>query len=102
LHALADPEQRIFGWIGADPERLNHFTTVFAPTPIDLSDDNHRSAGTEIAMFGNDVLKGIFRKQSYIGVECTTYAPYEGPAYTALVTETYKARGRLVAMGKQN
>lgn len=102
LHALADPEQRIYGWIGADPERLNHFTAAFAPTPIDLSDDNHRSGGTEIAMFGNDVLKGKFRKQSYIGVECTAYAPYEGPAYTALVTETYKARSRLVATAKPN
>ena len=102
LHALADPEQRIYGWIGADPERLNHFAAAFAPTSIDLSDDNHRSAGTEIAMFGNDVLKGIFRKRSYIGVECSTYAPYEGPAYTALVTETYKARTRLVATAKQN
>ena len=102
LHVLADPQQRIYGWIGADPERLNHFSAAFAPTPIDLSDDNHRSAGTEIAMFANDVLKGNFRKQSYIGVQCSTYAPYEGPAYTALVTETYKARGRLVATGKQN
>jgi DNA helicase II / ATP-dependent DNA helicase PcrA len=100
LHALADPEQRIYGWIGADPERLNHFSAVFAPASIDLSDDNHRSAGTEIAMFGNDVLKGTFRKQSYVGVECITYPPFEGPAYTALVTETYKARSRLVAAGK--
>ncbi len=101
LHALADPEQRIYDWIGADPERLNHFIAAFAPISIDLSDDNHRSAGTEIAMFGNDVLKGRFQKQSYVGVQCTTYLPYEGPAYAALVTETYKARSRLVATGKQ-
>lgn len=100
LHALADPEQRIYDWIGADPERLNHFIAAFTPTVKDLSDDNHRSAGTEITMFANDVLKGEFRKATYVGVECHTYEPYERSAYTALVTQTYKARQRLVASGK--
>lgn len=30
LHALADPEQCIYGWLGADPERLNHLGTEWA------------------------------------------------------------------------
>jgi DNA helicase II / ATP-dependent DNA helicase PcrA len=43
LIALADPEQRIYDWIGADPERLNQFIAKFIPTQVDLSSDNHRS-----------------------------------------------------------
>ena len=62
LIALADPEQRIFEFIGADPERLNHFTAAFAPSVHDLADDNHRSMGTDIALFGNDMLSGKFRQ----------------------------------------
>lgn len=61
LIALADPEQRIYGWLGADPARLDHFRRGFRPTEVDLSTDNHRSAGTEIALFGNDLLTGKFR-----------------------------------------
>lgn len=93
--ALADPEQRIYDFIGADPERLSHFRAAFSPTDIDLSDDNHRSAATDISIFGNDLLTGRFR-QSYNGIELAGYDPYEAGAMTALVTSTYAARKRLV------
>ena len=102
LYALADPEQRIYDWLGADPDRLNQFDARFAPSKIDLSTDNHRSSGTEIMEYGNDILTGRFRKQSYIGVEIVTYPPNENEAFSGLVTTTYKARKRLVDGGRQD
>jgi DNA helicase-2/ATP-dependent DNA helicase PcrA len=101
LHALADPEQRIYGWIGADPRRLDHFVSSFAPTCKDLSDDNHRSYGTEIIAFANDVLIGTFRQVRYGGVECKLFEPIEGRAHTMLVTEIYTARKRIFATGRR-
>jgi DNA helicase-2/ATP-dependent DNA helicase PcrA len=100
LIALADPEQRIFDFIGADPERLNHFREKFAPVEVDFGTTNHRSAGTEIGLFGNDILKGTFQKSSYVGIDCQVFEPYPDAAMSKLVTTTYAARGRLVAGGK--
>lgn len=99
LIALADPEQRIFDFIGADPERLAHFLDAFNPTEIDFSGANHRSAGTDIAKFGNDVLSGTFGQENYEGIDCLLFKPYADQAMTALVTSVYKARKRLVDAG---
>ena len=101
LISLADPEQRIYDFIGADPERLNHFRAAFTPVEVDLSTDNYRSAGTEILMFGNDLLTGKFRQKAYRGIEFCTYEPYADQAMTALVTITYSARTRLVKSGRK-
>ncbi len=102
LIALADPEQRIYDWIGADPARLDHFREAFKPTEVDLSTDNHRSAGTEIALFGNDVLTGKFRQDAYKGIDFDVFDPFPDPAMTKLVTTVYKARKRLVDAGVVN
>lgn len=99
LITLADPEQRIYDWIGADPARLDHFRETFAPTEVDLSTDNHRSTGTEIAMFGNDLLTGKFRQDAYKGVAFDVFDPFPNPAMTKLVTTTYAARQRLSKQG---
>ncbi|GAO21709.1 UvrD/REP helicase [Alicycliphilus sp. B1] len=99
LIALADPEQRIYDWIGADPARLDHFRKAFTPTEIDLSTDNHRSAGTDIAIFGNDILTGRFRQQEYTGIAFDMFDPFPDPAMTKLVTTIYAARQRLIAQG---
>lgn len=99
LIALADPEQRIYDWIGADPARLDHFRKASTPTEVDLSTDNHRSAGTEIAMFGNDILTGKFRQNTYTGIACDIFEPFLDPAMTKLVTTTYAARQRLIKHG---
>ncbi len=102
LIALADPEQRIYDWIGADPARLDHFREAFRPTEVDLSTDNHRSAGTEIVLFGNDVLTGKFRQDSYKGINLDIFDPFPDPAMTKLVTTVYAARKRLVDAGIVN
>jgi DNA helicase-2/ATP-dependent DNA helicase PcrA len=102
LLALADPEQRIYDWIGADPERLNHFKKEFTPIEVDLGMDNHRSSGTDIVAFGNDILKGKFRKEPYTGVELVVYPPNKNEAYSELVTTTYRARKRLADSGLKN
>lgn len=99
LIALADPEQRIYDWIGADPQRLNHFRGAFTPKQIDLGTDNHRSPGTEIIVFGNDLLTGRFRQQEYRGVAFECFDPFRDPAMTKLVTTTYAARQRLIRQG---
>jgi DNA helicase II / ATP-dependent DNA helicase PcrA len=99
LIALADPEQRIYDWIGADPARLDHFREAFVPTEVDLSTDNHRSTGTEIAMFGSDLLTGKFRQDAYKGVAFDVFDPFPDPAMTKLVTTTYAARQRLCKEG---
>lgn len=101
LVALADPEQRIFDFIGADPERLNHCRQEFKPTEFDLADENHRSKGTDILVFGNDILKGKFRKESYVGIECLLFEPNTNQAFAALTTQTLQARERLIKRGKK-
>jgi DNA helicase-2/ATP-dependent DNA helicase PcrA len=65
LIALADPEQRIYDWNGADPARLDHFRKALAPIEVNLQNENHRSPGTEINLFGNDILSGIFCQSRY-------------------------------------
>lgn len=102
LIALADPEQRIFDFIGADPERLNHFREAFHPSEHDLAGDNHRSKGTEITLFGNDILSGKFRKSNYEGIHFELFASNSNQAYATLTTQVLQARKRLVDAGKRD
>ena len=95
LTVLADPEQRIFDFLGADPRRLDHFRVAFSPKEIDLGSQNHRNGETEIAAFGRAILSGRFEKAQYSGVECQTYGASSGQAYSAVVTATYAARKRV-------
>ena len=102
LLALADPEQRIYEWIGADPKRLNHFRCAFSPIEVNLGTDNHRSPGTDIAVFGNDILKGTFRDEPYAGVQICVYPPNQNQAFSGLITATYQARMRLVDRAQED
>lgn len=102
LIALADPEQRIYDWIGANPARLEHFREKFTPADIDLHTDNHRSVGTDIAIFGNDLLTSKFRQQKYKGITVDVFNPSLIPAMTKLVTTIYTIRQRLILQGIEN
>ena len=98
--ALADSEQRIFDFIGADPERLVHFQEAFKPTVIDLENTNHRSNGTEIASFANDILAARFSKSVYEGVEVRKFPSNKNQAYAALISAVLEARQRMIKSGK--
>ncbi len=100
--ALADAEQRIFDFIGADPERLDHFTEAFTPTVIDLKTANYRSSGTEIALFANDILTGSFSKSAYTGIFVQPFPGNKNQAYSSLITAVLQARRRLIASGKHD
>jgi ATP-dependent DNA helicase UvrD/PcrA len=102
LIALADPEQRIFEFIGADPERLNHFRQEFKPNEFDLAGDNHRSKGTELSLFGNDILKGKFSQKSYNGVNIFGFESNADQALATVTTHTLKARERLIESSKRS
>lgn len=95
LIALADPEQRIFDFIGADPKRLEHFRNTFSPTEINFGTANYRSVGTEITNFGNDIVSGNFQKKSYKGIYLVHYYPSSTRAMLALLNTTKEALKRL-------
>ena len=73
LIALGDPEQRIYEFRGADPRRLGEFVEAFQPGSFDFSGENHRSTGTDITVFGNDLLTGQNRGKEYTHVKIARY-----------------------------
>ena len=99
LLALADPEQRIFDFVGAHPKRLQHFEERFTTTKFDLSDENHRSKGTQLTQLGNDILVGRLSRDKYNGFQYVLFKPNQNQAYTALVIKTLEARKRLISTG---
>lgn len=84
LIALADPEQRIYEFRGADPERLKQFQQKFNPEIFDFGAENHRSSGTDIIQYGNDFLLGNHLGKQYKNVHLVKYPYYSGksPYYT--------------------
>jgi len=71
--ALADAEQRIYEFRGADPARIGEFINVFNPTQYDFGNENNRSNGTDIVQFGNDLLTGANKGKKYKDVKCIGY-----------------------------
>lgn len=78
--SLADLDQQIFDHLeGVGPERLDHIKAALAPVFVDLGSDNNRSPGTEIAVFGNDILANTPRRAPYLGVGRQMYDPRQDP-----------------------
>lgn len=82
---LADMEQQIFDHLpGVGPERIVAIRESLAPLEIDLGSDNHRSPGTEIAVFGTDILTGKVRGSPYLGVSRLVY-PNKNPDWNRIL-----------------
>lgn len=75
---LADPDQRIYEFRGADPNRLNEFSQTFKPLSVEFLGENHRSAGTDIAIYGSDLLTGKNIGTLYADVSVKVYGYYFG------------------------
>lgn len=102
LIALADPEQRIFEFAGAEAKRLQQFKDTFHSAVFDLGSDNHRSKGTEIAIFGNDILRGKFSQDKYNGITLRVFEPNANQALASLSGETLQARTRRLEAGRKH
>jgi DNA helicase-2/ATP-dependent DNA helicase PcrA len=73
---LADLDQQIFDHLpGIGPERIVAIKTSLNPLEVDLGGQNHRSGGTEIAVFGQDILLDNARGAPYSGVSVLSYNP---------------------------
>lgn len=101
LIALADPEQRIYDFAGADPERVNHFRGYCEPGEFDFESQNFRSPGTDITAFGNDLLTGKFRDDPYHGLHFFTYPANQNQALSALKGQVLQSRKRLIDGGRK-
>ena len=101
LIALADPEQRIYDFAGADPRRIGEFIAKYDPTCIDLAGRNHRSNGTDIAQYGNDLLTGANRGKRYTHVTVKVFGLGKAQASSefALKAEAIGAIRRLSKNG---
>jgi DNA helicase-2/ATP-dependent DNA helicase PcrA len=100
LIALADPEQRIYDFRGADPARISQFIDLFHPQEFDFGTENNRSSGTDIVQFGNDLLVGRNIGKKYTDVEIAHYTPMKENA------QLYQMKsyilGRIKAAGKND
>jgi DNA helicase-2/ATP-dependent DNA helicase PcrA len=101
LISLADPEQRIFEFAGAEAKRLQQYRDTFHPAEFDLKTDNHRSKGTDITILGNDILTGKFTENSYAGVSLVVFEANPNQAFSAIHGQTLQARKRLIDSGRK-
>jgi len=99
LIALADAEQRIYEFRGADPARIGQFIELMKPTVFDFGNENNRSDGTDIVAFGNDVLTGANVGKNYTHVGVTRYNYYRDEPLSPVKHAALAARQRLLRNG---
>lgn len=99
LIALADAEQRIYEFRGADPARIGQFIERFKPTVFDFGKENNRSDGTDIVAFGNDVLTGANIGKNYTHVSVSRYNYYADEPLSPVKHAALAARQRLLRKG---
>jgi DNA helicase-2/ATP-dependent DNA helicase PcrA len=99
LIALADAEQRIYEFRGADPARIGAFIERFKPNIFDFGKENNRSDGTDIVDFGNDVLTGANVGKTYTHVSVSQYNYYRDEPLSPVKHTTLAARQRLYRNG---
>lgn len=103
LVALADANQRIYEFRGADPKRISEFIASYKPSTFDFGNENNRSNGRDIAQFGNDLLSGANRGRVYNDVEVCRYGFYQGLKVTySMKTALLKAIQRCVKQKLEN
>jgi DNA helicase-2/ATP-dependent DNA helicase PcrA len=73
LLALADADQRIYEFRGADPRRIGEYVERYSPAVHDFAAENHRSDGRDITQFGNDLLTGRNKHKNYADVTIVKY-----------------------------
>ncbi|MDR5803750.1 ATP-dependent helicase [Caballeronia sp. LZ001] len=96
LIALGDPEQRIYEFRGADPARLGEFATEFRAALFDFTGENHRSAGTDITEFGNDLLTGANKGKKYSDVRVLAHRLYyDRSMHFTVKAQVLQALGRI-------
>lgn len=78
LISLADAEQRIYEFRGADPKRIGEFINAYSPAQFNFGTENNRSNGTDIVAFGNDLLAETNKTKSYNDVAVLPYHYYRG------------------------
>lgn len=101
LIAMADPEQRIYDFRGADPRRIAQFIEKFNPEIFDFGQQNNRSNGKDITQFGNDLLLQANKAKTYKDVSLCFYPFYKRPHTHLYLKECilqirdqlYKAKG---------
>lgn len=100
LIALADAEQRIYEFRGADPARIGEFIAAYNPAIFDFGKENNRSNGTDICDFGNDVLSGKNVGKAYRHVTVAKYGFYRGEELLPVKSALLAARTRVAKSNK--
>ena len=99
LIALADPEQRIYDWIGADPARLDHFREAFSSDGSGSQHGQSPKRRNGNRLFGNDCSRANSARTHTRASTVDILDPFPDPAMTKLVTTAYAARKRVSEHG---